>query len=100
MNKVHLLRTALQYSSMYNMICIFPLFYHLFKVCLLSLILHYFTLFCRKKFTSRRYQSKEELVADLQLMFNNCLLYNEPDSKIGREASRLMKVMKKASESF
>ena len=48
----------------------------------------------RKKFVSRRYQSIDDLINDLNLMFDNCELYNEPLSKIGKESSRLRRLLK------
>ena len=51
-------------------------------------------LLSRTKVSTRRYQFIEDLEFDLNLMFDNCDLYNEQESKIGREAARLRKLLK------
>ena len=66
-----------------------------------SFYYHFFTLSniilsnnFRTKISTRRYQCIEDLESDLNLMFDNCDLYNEQDSRIGREAARLRKLLK------
>ena len=50
---------------------------------------HIFPILARSKFEKRRYASLQELVDDLHLMFENCLLYNESESNCWNEARRL-----------
>jgi hypothetical protein len=58
----------------------------------------FLTLQYRSKFQTRRYQTIEELAYDVNLIFDNCELYNESNSTIGKEAMRLRKLLKKTKD--
>ena len=47
----------------------------------------------RKKLMSREYASLDELVDDLDLIYSNCDLYNEPTSVLGIEAKKQRKLL-------
>jgi hypothetical protein len=42
----------------------------------------------RENIHNRRYQTADELIADIELIYANCLLYNDDKSPIGRGANR------------
>jgi Bromodomain len=54
--------------------------------------------FIRAKISGRKYPSLEALADDLYLMFDNCQLYNELDSLIGRASAMLKRLLKSTME--
>lgn len=47
----------------------------------------------RDNLSKHKYETIQDVVNDLELMFDNCLLFNEPKSFVVKEAKRLRKLM-------